>query len=276
MGWKLKHDGTKVDRSKANVTPPQPGVYKLKIIEAKYEKDNGSHPDRIVFKAQQVEADDKGKGVGYTYWDYVNLDIDWKIDNWLNAVGVETEGKKAVGYGEETFVGKEISGRIIKDTFDGEYRPKLKSVMPLEDDEDEDEIDPDEDEDETEDEDAGDSDDDEDEEEGDDDDEDDEDDEDEDDDDEDPDFEDDDDEDDDEDDEDEEEETPPPPPAKKKKAPAPEPEPPAKKTSAKKKKYEDMTDEELQKELKKRELPVKGSRTAVIARLRKNDAEPFA
>jgi hypothetical protein len=300
MGFKLKYDSSKVDRSKVDVEAPQPGVYKAKIESAKYEPPkDGSHPGRVVFVAKQLSADGTGKGKGYTYWDYVNVDLDWKMDNWIAAaLGVDTEKKKKGTVDLDDFVGKEIRVRAKADSWQGEYKAKLASVMPPadadedEDDEDEDEVDFDEDEtededdaDESEDEDDEDDDDDDDEDDDDDDDDDESDDE-----DEDEDDEDEEDEDEDEDDEEEEEEAPAPPPAKKKKAPAPAPEPAPKAKKAapaaaapaattKKKgapKYEAMEDAEIDALLKKRKLNTKGSKTAKVARLRQFDSDPFS
>jgi len=244
---KLKYNSKNVDRSKSGGVPPQPGTYKLKVVEVKYEEDNGSHEDRLVFKSRMMENDEKGVGEGYHFWDYVNLSIDWKVDQWLQAAGVDTEKRESGEFDTRTFKDLMVLGRIKSDTYQGEYKPKLAGVFELiEDDDAEDEYEEEEEElDDAEVEEA-----DEDEE----------------------DYE-------DEEEEEEEEEEPAPPPRRtSKKAPA-------KKAAAKPKveepaddedDYDDWSQADLKAECGERGLGVGGSKTALIARLRLNDADPFS
>jgi cobalamin biosynthesis protein CobT len=272
MGFKIKYDSSKVDRSKqgGNIPPPQPGLYRMKIAEVKQGETKGGDT-MLTFVVRMNDTGKKGKAhKGYGFWDNVvmNEASAWKLDQYLQAIGIDTEKKKRGAVSDTDFINKEVMGRVKSDTYDGEYRPKLASVFPLpEDDEEEDEDEgdedfDDEDEDEIEDdEDDEDSDDDEDDE----DDEDEEDEEDEEEEDE-----------DDEEEEDEEEEEEAPPAKPKKSASKPAPKPAAKPKAKRPPKYEDMEIEDLRAECKSRGLSTKGTKTALVARLRTNDEDPFS
>lgn len=137
---KLKYNSSKVDRSKdGDLVPPQPGVYKMKIESCTYEKDK----DRIVIVSRMLENDGEGHGKGYGFWDYVPLDLDWKIDNWLQAIGVDTENRPEGEFDPKDFVAKTIMGRVVSDfyTKDGEteprYSPRLRKPLPMTADDDE-------------------------------------------------------------------------------------------------------------------------------------------
>jgi hypothetical protein len=254
---KIKYNSRNVDRSGA-VTPPKPGTYKMKVSECKFEEDNGSHPDRLVFIVAMAEADSKGVGKGYRFWDYVNLDIDWKVDQWLQAAGVDTEKKPEGELDTKIFKNLEVLGRVKEDSWKGEYRPKLAGVFELveEDEEYEDYEEDDEFEEESEDEEPEESEESE----------------------EDEDWE--------EEEEEEEEEEPAPPPRKKaaakkapakkaaaKRRPAPEPE---EEEEEEEDDYDSWDPAALKAEAKERGLSTGGSKSALIARLRMNDADPFS
>lgn len=266
---KIKYNSKQVDRTGGNSIPPQPGTYRLKVSECKYEEDNGSHPDRLVFIASMDETDSKGKGKGYRFWDYVNLDIDWKVDQWLQAAGVDTEKKAEGEFDTRKFKNLLVLGRIKEDHWKDEYRPKLAGVFEYVDDDEldeyeeegeaeedeeleEEELEEDEDEDEEleDDEDAE--------------------------------FE------EEEEEEDEEEEEAPAPPARKRAA-APAKKAAGKKAAAPARKakaapveeepeddYDEWTVQSLKKECKDRGLSTAGSQSGLIARLRLNDADPFS
>jgi len=123
---KLKHNSKNVDRSK-DFHPPKPGAYLMKIESCTYEKDK----ERKVFAVRQTEADEEGHGKGYGYWDYVADHVEWKMDQWLNAIGIETEGVDEVSFDTQDFVGKIVRGRVVEDFYDGDYRPKLGRVFPV-------------------------------------------------------------------------------------------------------------------------------------------------
>lgn len=248
---KIKYNSKGVDRSGSNVAPPQAGTYHMKVSEAKFEEDNGSHPDRIVFIVAMQENDGKGKGKGYRFWDYVNLDIDWKVDQWLQAAGIDTEKKSEGEVDTKVFKNLDVQGRVKEDHYKGEYRPKLAGVFQWVDDDELEEFEEEWEEDvEAEEESEEES--------------------------EDEDWE----------EEEEEEEEPAPPPRKStaKKAPASKPKARPKivdvaeeeEEESSEDDYDDLSIEDLKKECKERGLAAGGSRSALVARLRLNDADPFA
>jgi chemotaxis protein histidine kinase CheA len=261
---KIKYNSKNVDRTGGNVVPPKPGSFRMKVKEAKYEEDDGNHPDRLVFVVQMDENDAKGQGKGYTFWDYVNLDIDWKVDQWLQAAGVDTEKKSEGEFDTRKFKNLIVLGRVKSDTYQGEYRPKLAGVFEYVEPEDEDE---EYEEEEYEEEEAEEAEEEEAEEEEE--------------------YEEEEVEEEEyEEEEEEEEEEPEPPrrPAKKaaaKKAPAKKAAAPARKPKPKPEPepeddYEDWDVPALKKECKDRGLSVTGGQSALIARLRLNDADPFS
>lgn len=131
---KIKYDTTEVDRSKdGDFVPPKPGVYPMKIEEANFEKKNNDHPDRVVFVLRQEGTDPEGNGKGYGYWKYVNLDSAsaWVMDMFLRAIGVDTEAQPKGEIDTAKFVNKAVLGRVKSDYYGEEYRPKLGRVMPL-------------------------------------------------------------------------------------------------------------------------------------------------
>lgn len=274
MGFKIKYDTTNVDRSKKEIKPPKPGIYKMKITEVKIGESNGGDP-MLTFVVRMQENKSAKESKGYGFWDRVTLTeaAAWKLDQYLVAIGIDTTKKKKGTLDADKFLNVEVMGRVKSGMYDGAYSPELAAVLPMPDDDDDDDEDDDDDDEDSDDDDSDD---------------DDEDDEDEDEDDEDEDEEDDDDDDDDDDDEDDDDDDdePEPEPVKKKSkaaaAPAPAkkakaaPAPAAPAKKARKPKYEDMDLEDLRAEAKRRGLPTKGSQSAVIARLRTNDEDPFS
>jgi hypothetical protein len=131
---KIKYDTTEVDRSKdGDFVPPRPGVYPMRIESALFEKKDSSHPDRVVFVVRQEGTDPEGNGQGYGFWKYVNLDeaSAWVMDQFLRAVGIDTEAKPSGEIDTKFFEGKPVLGRVKSDYYGEEYKPKLGRVMPL-------------------------------------------------------------------------------------------------------------------------------------------------
>jgi SAP domain len=264
VGFKIKYNSSGVDRTKGNNgIPPNPGIYLMTIKGVKYRKDKND----LEFIVRVKGGDHKG----YGFWDYVSLGeaSDWKVDQYLQAIGVDTVNKPKGTIDIEQFLNQDVMGRVKAGSWNGEPRPELAAVLPVPADFDEDEEDDDD-----EDDDEGEDDDEEDDSDDDEEDDDDEDDEDSDDDDE---------EDDEDDDEDDEDDEPEPPKKSTKKAAAPAAKPAAKKAAAapaakktRKKNYDDMELEDLKAECTKRGLNAKGNKSAIIARLRANDDDPFS
>jgi hypothetical protein len=134
---KIKYDSTEVDRSKeGDFVAPKPGVYRMKIESCTYEEESSQGP-RIVVMARMDQNDADGNGNGYGFWDYVGLKTDWKVDQWLQAIGFDTEDDPEGEFDTSDFVGKTIMGRVKEDYFtrDGEdhptYKPKLARALPF-------------------------------------------------------------------------------------------------------------------------------------------------
>lgn len=145
---KLKYDSSEVDRSKSgDFVPPKPGLYRLKISEIKVEDIEGGEK-RLVIVSRMMDNDSEGHGKGYGFWDRITLNkaSAWKLDQYLQAaLGIDTENKAKGTFDTDALLNKEIMGRVKHDTWDGEYSPKLGSVFPaVESDGDPDDEDPDE------------------------------------------------------------------------------------------------------------------------------------
>lgn len=131
---KLKYNSKEVDRSKdagsGPMIPPKPGVYRMKITEAKYEAES-KQGERVVFVLRQEQKDGDGNGLNYGYWDYVALTTDWKVDQYLQAVGFDTETNESGEFDvPRDFVGKTVMGRVAAEMYEGQARAKLKRVLP--------------------------------------------------------------------------------------------------------------------------------------------------
>lgn len=133
---KLKYNSTEVDRSKeGGFTPPKPGVYRMKIESCVYEAES-SQGERIIVKTVCDQNDADGNGKGAWFFDYVGLSVDWKLDQWLRAIGYDTETEEEGEFDTSDFPGKTIMARVKEDYFQKEgeehpvYRPKLAMPMP--------------------------------------------------------------------------------------------------------------------------------------------------
>lgn len=130
---KLSYNSKQVDRSSSSsgpMIPPKPGVYRMKITEAKYEAES-KQGERVVFVLRQEQKDGDGNGLNYGYWDYVALTTDWKVDQYLQAVGFDTETHETGEFDvPRDFVGKTVMGRVATEMYEGQARSKLKRVLP--------------------------------------------------------------------------------------------------------------------------------------------------
>lgn len=291
----IKFDVSDSDPEKAQASgkPPKPGIYKAKVKECKegFAKGENGKPDKEKRRIEVIFTISEGKHKGFPLYDYISFGeaSKWKLDQFLQALGFADTKKRKGQFDTTKVIGMEVQLRVKNELYNGDDTAKIGAILPpVADDDDEDEIEDDEDEELEDDEEVEDDEDEDEDEDEDDDSEDEEDDE------EDEDEDDSDDEDDE--DEDEEEEpapvkgkkakpAPAPAPAKKKAAPAPEP---AKKKAKAKPEPEPEDDEDvpdydewslpdLKEECETRGLKAVGSKTQLITRLRKFDAEdPFA
>ena len=236
----IKFDVSGSDPEKATrvFEDPKPGAYKAKILECKSTKPRGK--DRRLEVVYEI-VDKKYKGA--RLYEYINLELEsvqWKMDQFLQAVGVATTTKRKGSFVPGKMKNKVVTLRVragMRNNDPEQYRAEVGGVFKVKEadeeedeelDEDEDEEFSDEDEDEEEDEEE------EDEEEEDEDEE-----------------EEDEDEEEDEEEEDEEENGDEPP-------------------------YDEWSLPELRTEAKARSLPVKGTKKDLVERLEEDDEDPFA
>jgi len=130
MPFTLKYDSTKVDRSKGPVEPPAPGVYRMVVQSANHVPAKDGSNEYIEIVSRMAENDAEGKGKGYGFWDRVWLTeaSAWRLDQWLAAVGIDTEKKAKGSFSDKTFLGKEVRGKVNSDYYNGDYKPKLGFV----------------------------------------------------------------------------------------------------------------------------------------------------
>jgi len=128
---KIKYNSRNVDRSKqgGDGELPQPGRYVMKYESATFEEPGGDKQPRIVFVLRIDESEPKHKN--FPFWDYVLLDVDWKMDQHLQAIGIDTEKNPEGEVDLAKFKGKKVLARVKADKNPaGEYRPKLAWVGP--------------------------------------------------------------------------------------------------------------------------------------------------
>lgn len=138
MGFKIKYNSADVDRSKSGGgVPPNPGIYLGTIKGVKYRKDN----DDIEFIVRIKTGDHKG----YGFWDYVNQGeaSAWKMDQYITAaLGIDTVKKPQGTLDIDDFLNKDVMMRVKAGSYQGLPKPDLAAVLPVPSDFDEDEEDP--------------------------------------------------------------------------------------------------------------------------------------
>lgn len=134
MGFKIKYNSADVDRSKSGGgVPPNPGLYLGTIKGVKYRKDN----DDIEFIVRIKTGDHKG----YGFWEYVNQGplSAWKMDQYIAAaLGIDTIKKPKGTIDIDDFLNKDVMMRVKAGSYNGMPKPELAQVMPVPSDFDED------------------------------------------------------------------------------------------------------------------------------------------
>lgn len=121
---------------------PKPGWYDAKISSIEVRKDKKD----LVIIYEVTKGKYKGAKV-YDYISYVNEAVAWKMDQFLQAIGVVDDSKKRKNKGSldtKEAEGTEVKLRVRGDTYNEEYRAKAGAVAAAgteEEDEDEDESD---------------------------------------------------------------------------------------------------------------------------------------
>lgn len=134
---KIKYDLSDSDGSEAfkGGESPKPGVYGAKVKECKlgYRKGSDGKPDKDAPRLEvTLEIQDKPYK-GSLLWDYLTFTkaSQWKLDQFLQAVGVAGEKNKRKGeLDPDKVVGKKIKIRVKADSNQaGEYRGKVGAYL---------------------------------------------------------------------------------------------------------------------------------------------------
>ena len=114
---------------------PQPGVYHVKLVEVKpgYPRnDENRERPRLEIVAEVCKAKGaKSKHNGARLWDYIGFAENqaWKLDQFLQSVGVATNKKRSGSFDPDKLVGKIVQVRVAADTYEGQYTARLKSYL---------------------------------------------------------------------------------------------------------------------------------------------------
>lgn len=158
---KIKYDvsGEDHDRAASGANAPKPGWYnaRIKSCASGFAKDDSGKSDKSRPRIELVyEIRDK-KYRGAQVYDYISLleASKWKLDQFLQAVGIKTSKKEKGTFDTDDVQGTDVKLRVRGDTYNDEYRAKVGRVASAdaetdEDDEEEEETDEEEEEEEEE------------------------------------------------------------------------------------------------------------------------------
>jgi hypothetical protein len=139
------------DAFKGGAEQPKPGAYNGKIVQCKVGAKQGD-PDNKRLEVIVEITDKKNKGA--RLYDYIAFSeaSQWKMDQFLQVLGVSSKSKRKGTFDTDDVVGESVKIRVAGDTYNGEYKAKLAAYLPRDEDDDEDDdIDVDEDDEEIED-----------------------------------------------------------------------------------------------------------------------------
>lgn len=133
----IKFDVSNSDPKKAlsgGGQQPKPGTYKVKIIQCKlgHQRDNEDNK-RLEIIAEVLDKAYKGARL----YDYIGFDEaqEWKMDQFLQVLGIANPKKRKGQFKTEDVVGTLTKIRVKGDTYQGEYKAKLAAWL-LDEDED--------------------------------------------------------------------------------------------------------------------------------------------
>lgn len=132
---KFDVSGSDPEKARSGGEPPKPGIYVAKVVELKVGNKKGEAPTDEN-KRLEIRADIAiGKHKGYPLYDYIKFDepSQWKMDQFLQAVGVASDSKRKGQFKTEEIIGMPVRVRVKADTVDGEYRPKTGAWIAGED-----------------------------------------------------------------------------------------------------------------------------------------------
>ena len=113
---------------------PTPGVYTVKLKDCKpgFRKGDNGQPDKTAPRLEiTAEIQDK-KFKGSLLYDYISFSeaSQWKMDQFLQVLGLASTSKRKGSFDTAKVVGKKVKVRVTGDTYNGEYRGKLNAYLP--------------------------------------------------------------------------------------------------------------------------------------------------
>jgi hypothetical protein len=122
--------------------PPKPGVYKAKVAEINpgFSRDDDGKPDKSRPRLEVVYRIQDKKYANAPVWDYLSFSdaSQWKLDQFLQAVGISSKTKRKGEFDTDKVAGKKIvKVRIIGETRNGAYRARVGGVFKYNKDDDE-------------------------------------------------------------------------------------------------------------------------------------------
>lgn len=136
---KVKFDvsGSDPERAMRGGEPPKPGVYPVKIkeINSGFSKGDDGKPDRKRPRLEVVFEISAGEHKGFPLWEYLTFTeaSQWKLDQFLQTVGIADKKKRKGEFDTDEYVGQELKVRVKHETQQGsdEPRPRVAAMMPL-------------------------------------------------------------------------------------------------------------------------------------------------
>jgi len=132
---KFDVSGSDPDRATQSFEPPKPGVYRAKVAElnsgfAKSRETGKPDPKRPRLEVVYHLLDDPYKNA--PLWDYLSFseEAQWKMDQFLQAVGIASKKKRKGSFDSDSLIGKIVKVRVRggKNLSD-EYRAEVGGVM---------------------------------------------------------------------------------------------------------------------------------------------------
>lgn len=113
----IKYDNSNVETRKQ----ASPGVHLFKIVSVRDRSEEGKQDIEVILEVSE------GKDKGARVWSYPGLTeaTAWKFRQFTDALGMPPKGNLNTA----KLVGKPIGGLITEDTWDGEYRARLKTFL---------------------------------------------------------------------------------------------------------------------------------------------------
>jgi hypothetical protein len=135
--------GSDPDKATQDQEPPKPGVYVAKVdaIETGFSKDEETgKPDKSRPRLEVIYRIAKGPSKGFPLWDYLSFSeaSQWKMDQFLQAVGVATKTKRKGSFETSKIVGKKlVKVRLSGQGSGDDYRVRVRGVFSYNESEDE-------------------------------------------------------------------------------------------------------------------------------------------